>query len=180
MDELSGQVLEGLDEELQACKQAYYAKVGAAGCDLIVPLRQRLVEQYGDQIADKSTTAKMVGTNQAYSMAKVPVVEGPDGVSPHPTHRVVMDDIGWGLCVLISIAQRVGTPYTLMQMLVEWHQKMMGKEYMVGGELVGRDCKELVLLSKNEPLELVAYLPDQALTAVIAKSTEEEDRIGNP
>ena len=64
--------------------------------------------------------AKMVGTNKAYSMARrgvtrmaihisttilrdhgirTPVLRTMQGVMPHPSHRVVTDDIGWGLCV---------------------------------------------------------------------------------
>jgi len=178
MDEMSGQILQGLDDELQMCKDAYYNAVGAVGCQRVLPLRDRLLDQYGDQIHDKSTLAKMVGTNTAYSMAKTPVIESPDGVSPNAKHRVVQDDIGWGLCVLISIAERVRTPCTLMKMLVVWHQELMGKQYLVNGELVGRDCRDLVLLKPTDPLELVAYLPDQVVQLLVEQA--DEDRIGNP
>jgi hypothetical protein len=36
-------------------------------------LKERLLSQYGDQIRIKTSMAQMVGTNQAYSMAKTPV-----------------------------------------------------------------------------------------------------------
>jgi len=67
----------------------------------------KVVDQYGDQIADRSTLAKMVGTNKAYSMARTPVIRTKLGVMPNPNHRVVTDDIGWGLCTLVSIAERL-------------------------------------------------------------------------
>merc|ERR1712224_500130 len=72
MDEVAGQCLAVLDEELQALKDAYYKATGAEGCKRVKPLAERLLEQYGDQISDRSTLAKMVGTNKAYSMAKTP------------------------------------------------------------------------------------------------------------
>merc|ERR1719277_1164960 len=93
MDEVAGEVLAVLDEELQQLKDAYYHATGSAGCIGVIPLRDRLLQQYGDQIADKSTMAKMVGTNKAYSMAKTPVIRTEEGVMPHPKHRVVTDDI---------------------------------------------------------------------------------------
>merc|ERR1719162_931170 len=166
MDEVSGMVLEVLDEELQALKDAYFAATGAEGCKLVVPLRERLLKQYGDQIGDASTLAKMVGTNKAYGMARTPVIRTDAGVMPNPKHRVVTDDIGWGLCVLLSIAERleiegISSPTTMMRMAVDWHQRLMGKEFLVDGRLQGRDCADLVLLAPDDPLELVANLPGQ-------------------
>lgn len=173
----------------------------------VIPLATRLLLQYGSQISDKSSMARMVGTNKAYAMARTPVLRTALGVMPDPSHRVVTDDIGWGLCVLVSIAERleqlrwkegagktsrvvlemagdlgilsdvreflkyiwillvsfgaktaehqakrvinqvdevilragcqprdagVHTPTTMMRMLIEWHQKIMGKENFAG------------------------------------------------
>ena len=84
---------------------------------------------------------------------------------PVPEHRVVQDDIGWGLCVLLSIAHRtliitvflsIGTkktffnesfvfntkgmeiqgvkvPTTMIRTMIDWHQDLMGKSFMVNG-----------------------------------------------
>jgi hypothetical protein len=43
-----------------------------------------------------------------------------------------------------------------MDMMIEWHQRLMGKVFLVDGELCGRDCSELVLLGPEDPLQLVA------------------------
>lgn len=187
MDEVAGQCLAVLDEELQLLKDAYYAATGAKGCEAVIPLADRLLDQYGDQIADKSTMAKMVGTNKAYSMAKTPVIRTNKGVMPNPNHRVVLDDIGWGLCVLISIAERletagIKTPTTMMRAMVEWHQGMMGKEFLFNGRLRGRDIAELVLLGPSDALELVARAPGTEAKAwlLTAEEQADEDRYGNP
>jgi hypothetical protein len=187
MDEVAGEVLSVLDEELQQLKTSYHEATGATGCLSVIPLRDRLLDQYGDQIADRSTLAKMVGTNKAYSMARTPVIRTKLGVMPNPNHRVVTDDIGWGLCTLVSIAERleaagINTPTTMMRMLIEWHQKVMGKEFLYNGRLRGRDCGDLVLLRPGDALELVARPPPSSasiwLTA--AEETADENRIGNP
>jgi len=187
MDEVAGEVLRVLDEELQSLKDAYFEATGAEGCKKVIPLAERLLDQYGDQIADKSTIAKMVGTNKAYSMAKTPVIRSNLGVMPNPAHRVVLDDIGWGLCALVSIAERlelagISSPTTMMRMLIEWHQNLMGKEYLYHGKLRGRDCGELVLLRPGDPLELVANAPSKQPDWLKTAESDavSEDRIGNP
>merc|ERR1719443_262388 len=187
MDEVAGQVLAVLDEELQSLKDAYYAATGAEGCKEVIPLAKRLSVQYGDQIQDQSTLAKMVGTNKAYSAAKTPLIRTNLGVMPNPYHRVVEDDIGWGLCVLISIAEKLQTSglrasTTMMRMLVEWHQHLMGKEYLMNGKLQGRDIGELVLCRTEDSLELVAQPPSvtPARWLRTAESRADEHRIGNP
>jgi hypothetical protein len=186
-DEVAGQVLAVLDEELQQLKNAYYEATGAKGCSEVIPLKDRLLSQYGEQISDRSTLARMVGTNRAYSMARTPFIRTKKGVMPNPTHRVVTDDIGWGLCVLISIAERletagIHTSTTMMRMLVEWHQKIMGKEFLYNGKLRGRDIGDLVLLRPGDPLELVAKPPPAQTSVWLAPADEaaDEDRIGNP
>jgi len=156
MDEAAGKVLAELDDELQQLKDAYFAATGAEGCRCVVPLRDRLLDQYGEQMEDTSTMARMISTNQAYSMAKTPCIRTDSGVMPNPEHRVVVDDIGWGLCMLVSVAERLDTPATMMRDMIEWHQTLMGKEYLKNGRLCGRDCEELVLLKPDDPLELVA------------------------
>lgn len=188
MDEVAGEVLTVLDEELQLLKDAYYEATGAEGCKCVIPLQDRLLDQYGDQISDRSTLAKMVGTNRAYSMARTPVIRTKLGVMPNSSHRVVTDDIGWGLCALVSIAERleaagIRTPTTMMRMLIEWHQQLMGKEFLYNGRLRGRDCADLVLLRPGDALELVARAPSTAAAREWLTSAEEqaaENRIGNP
>ena len=168
---------------MQAIKNAYYQATGCRSCTSVLALRDRLLIQYGDQIKDKSTMAKLVGTNAAYGMAKTPMIRTPSGVAPNPKHRVVVDDIGWGLCVLVSIADRLHVPAYMMKMLINWHQDLMGKEYLVNGRLVGRDCGELVLLQSTDHLDLVARVPTNGFGADImadADAQSIENRIGNP
>jgi len=185
MSELAGNILQQLDEELQAVKDAYFNATGIKSCLSVLSLRDRLLIQYGDQIEDKSTMAKLVGTNSAYAMAKTPMIRSPSGVIPNATHRVVVDDIGWGLCVLVSIGDRLNVPTYMMKMLISWHQDLMGKEYLVNEKISGRDAGELVLVGPQDPLEMVANipqrLPKEADNVIAdADAQADEERIGNP
>merc|ERR1719442_83278 len=102
------------------------------------------------------------------------------GVMPDPNHRVITDDIGWGLCTLVSIAEHlenagIHTPTTMMRMLIEWHQNLMGKEYLYNGRLRGRDCADLVLIRPDDPLELVAKPPSGSPVLVFKEEDEADD-----
>lgn len=87
---------------------------------------------------------------------------------------------------MISIAERleaagIPTPTTMMRMLIEWHQNMMGKEFLFNGKLRGRDCADLVLLRASDDLQLVAKPPDTPKNWLSRLEEEaEEERIGNP
>jgi len=162
MDAVAGGVLQALDEELQAVKNAFFDKTNMQGCKSVLPIKTRILKQYTDQVKDASSMHGVVGTNVAYSMAKTPHVKVAGGVMPAPNHRVVQDDIGWGLCVLVSIGDRLKVPTTTMKWLIQWHQTFMKKDFIRDGKLVGKDCAELILLAENEPLELVGGLAGKA------------------
>jgi opine dehydrogenase len=72
-------------------------------------------------------------------------VEG--GVVPNPEHRVVQDDIPHGLCVLKDIAEHLRQRTPWIDLMIEWHQGLMGKEYLVNGRLRGKDIGETSALS---------------------------------
>ena len=146
-DEASAEALEGLDIELQKIKKGLLAVCPQLNLDAVIPLGERILTQYRSQIADASSLRTIMATNQAYSMAKTPVRQVPGGVVPAPEHRVVQDDIPHGLCVLKDIAAqlKIATPW--MNYLIEWHQGLMGKEYLVDGNLTGRDMGECTALT---------------------------------
>lgn len=99
-DRASAEALEGLDVELQAIKKCLEHQSPELNLDAVQPLAERILAQYREQVADPSSLQTIMATNQAYSMAKTPVLEVEGGVVPNPAHRVVQDDIPHGLCVL--------------------------------------------------------------------------------
>ncbi len=60
---------------------------------------------------------------------------------------MVQDDIPHGLCVLKDIAEQLGHATPWIDRMIEWHQQLMGKEYLVRGRLVGRDVGETSALT---------------------------------
>ncbi len=59
----------------------------------------------------------------------------------------MQDDIPHGLCVLKDIAEQLHQLTPWIDLLIVWHQNLMGKEYLVNGRLVGRDIGETSALT---------------------------------
>ena len=72
-------------------------------------------------------------------MARVP---GGGGWVPDFTARYFTEDIPHGLVVTRGVAALLAVPTPAIDMLIEWAQKNMGKEYLVGGKLVGKDIQD--------------------------------------
>ncbi|MBD5200488.1 MAG: NAD/NADP octopine/nopaline dehydrogenase [Bacteroidales bacterium] len=64
-------------------------------------------------------------------------VEG--GYQIDTDHRLFTEDVDFGLIMIKSIAESVGVATPSIDHLIEWAQRVMGKEYLVDGRLVGRD-----------------------------------------
>lgn len=146
-DETSATALEGLDRELQTIKHSLEFQTPELNLEAVQPLGKRILAQYKTQVADASNLKTIMATNQAYSQAKTPVSVVEGGVVPNPQHRVVQDDIPHGLCVLKDIAEHLGQNTPWIDRMIEWHQELMGKEYLVDGKLCGRDVEETSSLS---------------------------------
>ena len=141
-DDRSAEALVGLDAELQQIRAALEDACPELDLSNVVPLAERIVAQYGDQVADTTNMRTIMASNQAYSMAQFPVLEKDGGVILNHEHRVVQDDIPHGLVPLKDIAAQLGLSTPWIDLMVEWHQQLMGKEYLVDGALTGSDMGE--------------------------------------
>ncbi len=141
-DDRSAEALQGLDNELQAIRAALHEACPELDVSHAHPIGQRILAQYGDQVADPSSLRTIMATNSAYAMAQFPVLEVEGGVMLNIDHRVVQDDISHGLVPLkdIALQLRLVTPW--IDEMIEWHQALMGKEFLKDGRLNGKDMGE--------------------------------------
>ena len=141
-DDKSAEALVGLDSELQSIRHGLNEACPELDLTSVVPLAERIINQYDDQIADKSSMRSIMATNQAYSMAQFPIVEVDGGVIPNHKHRVVQDDIPHGLVPLKDVASQLSFDVPWIDKIILWHQELMGKQYLVDGKLTGADMAE--------------------------------------
>lgn len=83
--------------------------------------------------------------------SKMRSIEPFKGVQPHMIqveggyildreHRYFIEDIPYGLVLIKSFAESVRISTPNIDKVLEWAQRVMGKEYIVDGRLIGKDC----------------------------------------
>jgi hypothetical protein len=107
------ELLEACDAENQAIRHAVESRLGI-DLSSVKPLRQELIEAYGDQIEDDRTMYTLLRTNRAYAGIHAPLVPNPDGpgLVIDRASRAFHEDIAFGQALLVELAARleVATP----------------------------------------------------------------------
>jgi len=121
------EMLEACDAENQALKHAAERrlKVDLAS---VKPLRQELIEAYGDQIGDNSTMYSLLRTNSAYAGIRAPLVANPDGpgLVIDRESRAFHEDIAFGQALLLEIAKRLNVPVPAIETTYHWARAYHG------------------------------------------------------
>lgn len=95
---------------------------------------------YGHCIDDKTNTASVFRTNDAFRGLKAPMITREDGLlEPNFNTRYLTEDLPHGLAVLRGIAELVGVETPTMVKVLEWEQEKIGKKYIVDGKIAGPD-----------------------------------------
>ena len=141
VSELSSYFLAKADEEVQCIKRALEQ---ASGVDLeaVWPLRLNLKKVYGPIVEDNRTLMLAMRTNHAYKTIRTPLKQVPGGFTIDEEHRFFLEDIPYGLVILRDLADICELKTSMIDELIVWAQQLMGKEYLVQGELKGKDMKE--------------------------------------
>jgi hypothetical protein len=135
MDDFSADQMQKLDDEIQAIKQAILKKYPHVDLSTIIPLKERVIKQYGESIKDKTNLKTVFRTNIGYATAAVPVKKVEGGVVPNIEGRLFWEDIPYGLCILKDMASMLGVKTPATDLMIEWHQKFMNKKFIAHGKL---------------------------------------------
>jgi len=136
VDDLSAEWLQKLDDDLQAIKHGLSARFPTLDLTSLLPLGDRIVKQYGNDISDKSTLQQIFRTNLGYAGCKTPTEKTQDGLyKPAVNSRLFVEDIPYGLCILKSVAQLIDVKTPSIDFQIEWHQQWMGKKFIIDGKL---------------------------------------------
>lgn len=130
MDDISADLLEQLDQELQGIKTKLIERFPNLDLSSVLPIARRIIDQYGPDISDTTTLKSIFRTNLGYAGCRTPISVSEDGYRPAVNSRLFWEDIPYGLCVLKSIAQMVGLATPQIDRMIRWHQQFMGKEYL--------------------------------------------------
>ena len=121
MDKTSADNIEKLSNEVQMIKYAILARFPELNLDSVIPIGPRIISQYGDDVHDKSSLLQIFRTNVGYSKFKVPCVKVADKFVVNIKARIFTEDIPFGLCILLDIAEMLGLRVPNIVRAIEWH-----------------------------------------------------------
>jgi len=105
-------------------------------------------ENYKEQITCKWDAVSSVLTNKAFGKHKIPYTTVDGGVVPTLAHKFFETDLPFGLCTFVDIARMIDVETPLIEAMIRWNQKLIGKEYITAsGHIDGADAGECVLPS---------------------------------
>ncbi|CAG8597585.1 12865_t:CDS:2 [Funneliformis mosseae] len=167
LDDRSADLMQRQSDELQALKNESLARSPDLDLSSVMDLKERIVEMYATEVDDTSTLRSTISTNVGWTQLKCPMVPiyssvKPDssspscpiesrekskgvilkGYKPDFSTRYMWDDIPYGLVVLRSVASLLNVEVPCIDEVLYWEQSVMGKEYLVDGELIGKDIHE--------------------------------------
>jgi len=97
---------------------------------------------YGPQVKDPSTFTTAITSNDGYKGFKCPMKEVDGGWAPDFKNRYFTEDIPEGVALYKGIADLAGVETPVMDQIVCFFQKFMGKEYIKDGKLAGANVSE--------------------------------------
>merc|ERR1719310_1902859 len=107
-------------------------------------MRDCVIENYKDQVKDKTNTATCVSSNTAFGKHNIPYTTLDDGkIVPTLKHKFFETDLPFGLVTFKDIALMIGIETPLIDAMIRWNQALVDKEYLTDdGKLNGRDAGE--------------------------------------
>ena len=131
-----------LDNELQQVKHALLQRFPALDLSDVLPIGDRIVQHYGNDVADRSSLLQIFRTNLGYAGCATPLTEVAKGAyHPAVNSRLFWEDIPYGLCILKNLAEMLGNlPTPRIDFMIRWHQRHMGVEFLTpDGQLNARE-----------------------------------------
>jgi len=128
-DERSVRILKQCDEEVQALCHVLE-------CPQVLPLVESYPAIYGHD--PSKTLLEMIRTNPPYQGIHTPMKPHEGGWIADFESRYLTEDVPYGLVLLCVIAKICKVDCPMLHRLLEWSQKVIGQEYLVDGQLVGK------------------------------------------
>lgn len=135
LDDLAADNMDRLSNEIQILKHKILSLYPDLDLKAVMPLGERIISQYGSMVKDRTNLRTIFTSNTGYRLMKVPMIRERDGFMINVKARIFTEDIPFGLCVLKGVAELLDIDVPFVTSAIEWHQKLMGKEFVRNGRL---------------------------------------------
>jgi len=133
------ELLQSMSDELLIIKTALENQIPNLHLPFVFPLQQGIIYSYGPAVQDPSTLQSTIATNQAYAGIRTPMIPQKNGWVPDWNSRFFLEDIPYGLVVLRGIADMLSVATPTLDTVLYWSQAQMNREYLIHGQLTGKD-----------------------------------------
>jgi len=140
LDQRSADEIEALDTEIQNIKRAILKRFPQIQLDHVLPISERIVKMYKDQVGNPKTLKTIFNTNKGYERVPFPMVplQGQDKNLPksdvlvklNHNARFFWEDLPFGLVILKDIGNIVGVSTPAITRNIIFHQKYMPIQYV--------------------------------------------------
>ena len=140
VDEVQVKYVDGISTEMIETARTIMLKrphLDLSGC---IHMFDWFKKYYSHTIADNSSLLACMKTNSAYDGMTHPMKEVEGGkFVPDFHYRYLCEDIPFGLAVTKGLAEIAGYDTPITDEVMLWCQEKIGKEYLVGQQLTGKD-----------------------------------------
>jgi hypothetical protein len=132
-----------ISDEILALRAGIEKRVPDIDLSIVHHIYPWTLRAYGKYITDDSTLRTRFSSNKAYAGLTCPMLPGSEGGwVPDFQARYLTEDIPYNLVAMKGLALLLGVETPTIDMMVEWAQGAFGKEYLVDGQLTGKDLGE--------------------------------------
>jgi hypothetical protein len=143
IDEATADLLGKISEEVVETSRRITEEHPEVDLSQVIPMYDWDMCCYGNDIKDKTNLMTALRTNSGYAGITHPMVQTEDGrYVPDFNHRFLTEDVPFGLVVIRSIAEIAGVRTPSIDAVLLWCQEKLGKEYLVGLKLTGKDLAD--------------------------------------
>ena len=140
IDEGTAELLGQVSDEVVMLSRRLMAQNYALDLSQVIPMYDWDIGCYGNDIRDKTNLMTALRTNSGYEGITHPMIRTEQGTYlPDFNHRFLAEDVPFGLVVIRGIAEIARVPTPCIDTVLSWCQQQLGREYLVGSRLVGRD-----------------------------------------
>ena len=117
---------------MQTIRMALVMRFPQLNLSQLPPIKERICEAYGKDVADSSSLLAVMRTNKGYAGCATPLKVAANGnYTPNLDSRLFWEDIPYGLVIIKNLAELMGDmPVPTVCHMIRWHQQYMGKEYL--------------------------------------------------
>lgn len=143
LSEESAAILSGVSDEVMATTKEIIKQKPEMDLSNVCHIYDYYMRVFGEDVADKTNLYTVLRSNKAYIGLRHPCKQTPEGkFYPDYEHRYITEDIPFGLVALRGISEIVGVQTPVFDKLIQWAEKVSGKEYLVDGKIKGKDVAD--------------------------------------